>query len=126
MDRRRRFLHHHRRRADCMETADKRRRTREFYRKLLASPRSHARLYRSAHDALPIFDEDVSYIITGEERTAWKRLTKDEERESFIENFWLRRDPTPDSIDRHTTLFRSSTKTFPTSSPAKSGLHGNG
>jgi GWxTD domain-containing protein len=44
-------------------------------------------------------DEDVSYIISGEERTAWKRLTKDEERESFIENFWLRRDPTPDTID---------------------------
>jgi GWxTD domain-containing protein len=44
-------------------------------------------------------DEDVSYIITGEERTAWKRLTTDEERESFIESFWLRRDPTPDTID---------------------------
>jgi GWxTD domain-containing protein len=44
-------------------------------------------------------DEDVSYIISGEERTAWKRLTTDEERESFIESFWLRRDPTPDSID---------------------------
>jgi GWxTD domain-containing protein len=44
-------------------------------------------------------DEDVAYIISNEERQAWKRLTKDEERESFIENFWLRRDPTPDSID---------------------------
>src|SRR5438874_9156327 len=42
-------------------------------------------------------DDDVAYIITPDERTAWKRLTKDEERESFIENFWLRRDPTPDS-----------------------------
>jgi GWxTD domain-containing protein len=41
----------------------------------------------------------VTYIITGEERQTWKRLTKDEERESFIENFWLRRDPTPDTID---------------------------
>jgi GWxTD domain-containing protein len=44
-------------------------------------------------------DEDVSYIITPEERTAWKRLKTDEERESFIESFWLRRDPTPDTID---------------------------
>ena len=44
-------------------------------------------------------DEDVAYIITGEERTAWKRLKTDEEREQFIEQFWLRRDPTPDTID---------------------------
>src|SRR5262245_59878139 len=44
-------------------------------------------------------DEDVSYIISNEERTAWKRLATDEERESFIESFWLRRDPTPDTID---------------------------
>jgi GWxTD domain-containing protein len=44
-------------------------------------------------------DEDVSYIITGEERTTWKRLATDEERESFIESFWLRRDPTPDTLD---------------------------
>src|SRR4029079_10359797 len=44
-------------------------------------------------------DEDVSYIITGEERATWKRLATDEERESFIESFWLRRDPTPDTLD---------------------------
>jgi GWxTD domain-containing protein len=44
-------------------------------------------------------DEDVSYIITNEERTAFKQLKTDEEREQFIESFWLRRDPTPDTID---------------------------
>jgi GWxTD domain-containing protein len=44
-------------------------------------------------------DEDVSYVITGPERQAWKGLKTDEERESFIESFWLRRDPTPDTID---------------------------
>jgi GWxTD domain-containing protein len=44
-------------------------------------------------------DEDVAYIITGEERAAWKRLKTDEEREQFIEQFWLRRDPTPDTLD---------------------------
>src|ERR1051326_912030 len=44
-------------------------------------------------------DEDVAYIITGEERTAFKQLKTDEEREQFIESFWLRRDPTPDTID---------------------------
>lgn len=42
-------------------------------------------------------NEDVTYIITDEERGAWKRLSTDEEREQFIEQFWLRRDPSPDS-----------------------------
>ncbi len=42
-------------------------------------------------------NEDVTYIITDEERASWKRLQTDEEREQFIEQFWLRRDPTPDS-----------------------------
>jgi GWxTD domain-containing protein len=39
--------------------------------------------------------EDVAYIISDEERAAYKRLQTDEEREKFIEQFWLRRDPTP-------------------------------
>jgi GWxTD domain-containing protein len=43
--------------------------------------------------------EDVAYIITDEERTAFKRLNTDEEREQFIEQFWLRRDPTPDTVE---------------------------
>jgi GWxTD domain-containing protein len=42
-------------------------------------------------------DEDVAYIISGEEKDAFKRLSTDEERENFIEQFWLRRDPTPDT-----------------------------
>jgi len=44
-------------------------------------------------------NEDVAYIITDEERTAFKRLQTDEEREQFIEQFWLRRDPTPDTAE---------------------------
>src|SRR5262245_11243734 len=44
-------------------------------------------------------DEDVTYIITNEERKTFKQLNTDEEREQFIESFWLRRDPTPDTID---------------------------
>jgi len=43
--------------------------------------------------------EDVSYIITDEERKAFKRLNTDEEREQFVEQFWLRRDPTPDTVE---------------------------
>jgi GWxTD domain-containing protein len=42
-------------------------------------------------------NEDVVYIITDEEKTAFHRLATDEEREQFIEQFWLRRDPTPDT-----------------------------
>src|SRR6201997_4527363 len=44
-------------------------------------------------------DEDVAYIITNEERAAYKALKTDEEREQFIEQFWLRRDPTPDTVE---------------------------
>jgi GWxTD domain-containing protein len=44
-------------------------------------------------------DQDVAYIITGEERAAFKKLQNDEEREQFVEQFWLRRDPTPDSLE---------------------------
>src|SRR5436309_11683454 len=44
-------------------------------------------------------NEDVTYIITDEERGVFKRLQTDDERESFIESFWMRRDPTPDSIE---------------------------
>lgn len=43
--------------------------------------------------------EDVKYIISNEERKAFVELNTDEERESFIENFWIRRDPTPDSME---------------------------
>ncbi len=42
-------------------------------------------------------NEDVVYIITAEELDAFKHLTNDEERDQFIEQFWLRRDPTPDT-----------------------------
>ena len=44
-------------------------------------------------------DNDVTYIITDEERKAFKRFNTDEEREQFVEQFWLRRDPTPDSME---------------------------
>ena len=42
-------------------------------------------------------NQDVVYIITPEEKSAFKQLSNDEERDQFIEQFWLRRDPTPDT-----------------------------
>ncbi len=44
-------------------------------------------------------NEDVAYIIADEERAAFKALESDEEREHFIEQFWLRRDPTPGTFE---------------------------
>jgi len=41
--------------------------------------------------------EDVAWIITDEERKAFMQLSNDEERDQFIEAFWQRRDPTPDT-----------------------------
>jgi GWxTD domain-containing protein len=42
-------------------------------------------------------DQDVTYIISDEERKAFRNLSNDEERDAFIEQFWLRRNPNPDS-----------------------------
>ena len=41
----------------------------------------------------------MAYIISDEERAAFKSLQTDEEREHFIEQFWLRRDPTPGTVE---------------------------
>src|SRR5213594_516531 len=39
--------------------------------------------------------EDVTYIISEEEKKVFKDLQTDEEKENFIEQFWVRRDPDP-------------------------------
>lgn len=44
-------------------------------------------------------DEDVRWIISDEELSAFKQLSNDEERDQFIESFWQRRDPTPDTVE---------------------------
>lgn len=42
-------------------------------------------------------NEDVGYIITDEERQSFLQLQNEDEREAFIENFWQRRNPDPES-----------------------------
>jgi GWxTD domain-containing protein len=42
-------------------------------------------------------NQDVIWIISDEEARAFKNLSNDEERDAFIEQFWLRRNPNPDS-----------------------------
>jgi GWxTD domain-containing protein len=44
-------------------------------------------------------DEDVRWIITDEELSAFKKLSNNAERDTFIEGFWQRRDPTPDTAE---------------------------
>jgi GWxTD domain-containing protein len=50
----------------------------------------------------PYFDwltHDVPYIISPEERAAFFQLVSDDARDLFIEQFWQRRSPDPDSQD---------------------------
>jgi GWxTD domain-containing protein len=42
-------------------------------------------------------NDEVPYIITDDERKAFLNLSNDEERDAFIESFWQRRNPNPDS-----------------------------
>ena len=44
-------------------------------------------------------DQDVRWIISDEERKAFRQLSSDQERDHFIEAFWRRRDPTPDTME---------------------------
>ena len=44
-------------------------------------------------------NNDVVYIISGEERNAFLQVGTDEERQQFAEQFWLRRDPTPGTAE---------------------------
>jgi GWxTD domain-containing protein len=54
-------------------------------------------------ELLPTYREwlngPVSYIITPEERASFLQLETNQERDNFIENFWQRRNPDPDSPD---------------------------
>jgi GWxTD domain-containing protein len=55
-----------------------------------------AREMGSAYDG---FIQDVDYIISDAERQTFHRLSTDDERDQFVEQFWLRRDPTPDTVE---------------------------
>ena len=65
-----------------------------------AKPKSNTALYKELDSPYKKWlDEDVVYIITPEERSAFLHLQTNEEREQFIEAFWQRRNPDPDSPD---------------------------
>src|SRR5205807_1727896 len=67
-------------------------------------------------------DEDVRWIITGDEEQVFKKLSNDAERDQFIEAFWQRRDPTPDTEeneykDEHYRRLAYATEVLPQVSP---------
>ena len=47
-------------------------------------------------------EQDVLYIITPQEKAAFQQLQTDDERYEFVEQFWLRRDPSPDTMVNET------------------------
>lgn len=63
----------------------------------LARPRKQQKLSKAENSYKKWRDEDVADIITEEELSAFNKLTNDAERDNFIEAFWRRRDPTPDT-----------------------------
>src|SRR5271168_852548 len=57
-------------------------------------------LHRELSDTYKTWlDQDVVWIISDEEKKSFLSLSNDEERDSFIEQFWLRRNPDPDSAE---------------------------
>ena len=44
-------------------------------------------------------NEEVVYIITDVERKGFEKLTDDQDRAAFVKDFWLFRDPTPDTAE---------------------------
>jgi len=44
-------------------------------------------------------DEDVRYIITDQERADFLKLTTNDQRDKFVEDFWIRHNPIPESSE---------------------------
>jgi len=59
--------------------------------------RDEARLKKELEQYNKWLTQEVAYIITDDEKKVFGRLGTDDERQQFIEQFWLRRDPTPDT-----------------------------
>ncbi len=51
----------------------------------------------AAQDWRKWLEEDVTYIITDQEHHVYELLSTAEDRDQFIEQFWLLRDPTPET-----------------------------
>ena len=93
--------------ASAQSSKDKKAKSKDAPRETVAKPLT-AKEQKKKEEALKKelltpyknwMDNDVVYIISDEEKKAFKQLNTDEEREQFVEQFWLRRDPTPDTVE---------------------------
>lgn len=82
-------------RTPQQETPDQQQDTKKAAKQQKQSQRSLERELDSQYKKW--LNEDVVYIITPEEKNAFLHLSTNEEREQFIEQFWQRRNPDPDS-----------------------------
>jgi len=83
---------------DAQSSADQSKKQQDDAKKPPLTKDQIKKLYKELDNTYKTWlNEDVVYIITAEERTAFLQMATNEEREQFIENFWLRRDPTPDT-----------------------------
>jgi len=85
--------------SDAERMAFKRLQTDDERQKFIAQARFPNRVLRQILESpyQKWLDEEVVYLISEVERRAFMRLTTDDERQQFITQFWLRRDPTPDT-----------------------------
>ena len=83
--------------SDEERSAYKRLTSDEERQKFIAQARIPERILRRTLESpyQKWLDEEVVYLISEEERRAFIRLQTDDERDAFITQFWLRRDPTP-------------------------------
>jgi GWxTD domain-containing protein len=63
----------------------------------VATPAMSAQKQKLAQSYKEWLDRDVAYIISRDERSAFLKLTTDEARDLFIQNFWEIRNPNPGS-----------------------------
>src|SRR5258708_18951831 len=56
-------------------------------------------------------DEDVHWIITPQERAEFAKVSSDEQRDHFVEQFWAGRNPTP--ARRETCLSENTIDAWP-------------
>src|ERR1051326_482878 len=68
-------------------------------RPLSEKKKKAAKLSKEGSAYMKSLDEEMPWIITEEERAAFKLLSNDEEREKFIEHIWDMRDPTPGTVE---------------------------
>src|ERR1051326_1516635 len=83
-----------------------------------AQQKSKSRSEEASKDYRKKWLQDVSYIITDEERAIFNNLTTSEEMDAFVEQFWRRRDPNQDQFrEEHYRRIAYANEHFPSGIP---------